>query len=272
MNWSQRFFGAALVTGASSGIGTALARGLAARGLDLVLVARRADRLTALASELSDEFDVRCATVPADLTDEVALRGLPKRVAATGLEVGLLINNAGTGYYGSVADGDADDAARMVDLNCKAPVFLTHQFLPAMQKRNKGAVLFVGSTASFVSTPYCATYGASKAFNLAFAEALWAELLPTGIDVLALCPGYTSTEFQTVAGSANMPRLGGVHRPEDVAEAALHYLGQGPSLVPGLMDRLLLAFSRCMPRKTAARLARKFNAPPALRGGSPKNP
>lgn len=259
MDFSERFVGVALITGASSGIGKAFAEALARRGMDLALVARRQDRLEALKTQLESAHGIRCHVFDADLTDPAALSALPSLISSAGLSVGLLINSAGFGYFGPAEAHAAQDAGKMVDLNCRAPVFLTHAFLPDMKAAGRGGIVMVGSTASFVATPYCATYGASKAFDLSFAEALWAELLGSGVTALAVCPGYTQTEFQDVSDAHGMPRLGGVHTPRDIAEGTLTYLGKGPRLIPGFWDRVLIGISSWLPRTLAVRLARRAN-------------
>ncbi|HEY6236260.1 MAG TPA: SDR family oxidoreductase, partial [Candidatus Elarobacter sp.] len=185
----------ALITGASSGIGEAFARALAARGEDLVLVARSAERLEALAAELSAKHGVRAHVLPADLSDPKAVDALVAELTARGLTVTTLINNAGFGTHGEFASLDAARERDEVIVNVLAPVQLTHALLPAMVARKSGAIVNVGSTASFQPVPYMAVYGATKAFLLSFSEALAEEVRAHGVRVVALCPGQTDTAF-----------------------------------------------------------------------------
>ena len=266
----ERFGGAALITGASSGIGEAFARALARRGMDLVLVARRGDRLAAIAGELGAEHRVRVEPVAHDLVRPDVHRSLPAAVAALGLEVGLLVNNAGFGTYGRFAESDIDQQARMVDLNCRVPVVLTRAFVPGMIARRCGGIVIVASIAAYQPTPFLATYGASKAFDLMFGEALWAELRDEGIAVLALSPGSTPTEFQQVAGTQRLRSPGLTTTAAQVVDAALDALGRKPSVVPGAANALLVHGARLAPRSWVARLAHRANRRGgAERGGGP---
>lgn len=259
MPFADRFGGAALVTGASAGIGEAFARALAARGMDVVLVARRHDRLDALAEELRAAHGVRATAIEHDLSRPDVHRTLPAAVHERGLDVGLLVNNAGFGSYGSFTSLDVDTQARMVDLNCRAPLLLTHAFLPEMRARGTGGVVFLASVAAYQPTPLYAVYGATKAFDLMLAEALWAELREDGIAVLGLSPGYTPTEFQKIAKSDDPRPPGGSTSAGQVVEAALEALGDAPSVIPGAMNNLLAASTRLAPRGWVASLALKMN-------------
>ena len=184
----------ALITGASSGIGEEFARQLAARGYDLILVARREDRL----KELAEDLPTKTTVIACDLATEADK--LPDKVKRHGLQVDLLINNAGFGTRGRFTDFDAERDAEMVRLNCEAVVTLTHAFLPEMIERDSGGVITVASTAGMQPLPYESTYGASKAFAISFMEALWMELHDTGVKVLVVNPGPVKTEWQGVAG------------------------------------------------------------------------
>jgi len=266
-SFSDRFGGAALITGASAGIGEAFAEALAARGMSLVLVARRRERLEALARRMEETHGVQTLVVAQDLAEPDAAERLGSAVEEAGVTVGLLVNNAGYGGYGAFEERDPSFDARMVDLNCRAPVLLTHRFLPSMLERGRGGLIFLSSIASYQPTPWFAVYGATKAFDLMFAEALWAELGPKGIEVLALSPGYTPTEFQRVAGSADMKRPGGESTPEEVVEAALRCLGRRPSVVPGAFNRSLSLAVRVAPRALVASIARRVSDPGRSRGG-----
>jgi short-subunit dehydrogenase len=184
----------ALITGASSGIGEEFARQLAGRGYDLILVARRKDRL----EQLSEQLPTTAHAIECDLTTEaVALSG---KVEQLGVDVDLLVNNAGFGLRGHFIELDAKREAEMVRVNCEAVVTLTHAFLPPMVERRRGGVITVASTAGMQPLPYEATYGASKAFAISFMEALWMELRDTGVRILVVNPGPVKTEWQGVAG------------------------------------------------------------------------
>src|SRR5215204_1976514 len=184
----------ALITGASSGIGEQFARQLADRGYDLVLVARRAERLQALAGDLPTKAEV----VSCDLSTDAA--SLPARISELGLDIDLLVNNAGFGTHGRFWEIDEGRDAEMVRLNCEAVVVLTRAFLPGMIERGSGGVITVASTAGFQPLPYEATYSGSKAFALNFSDALHTELKGTGVRCLAVNPGPVQTEWQGVAG------------------------------------------------------------------------
>ncbi len=229
--------------------------------MDVVLVARRRDRLEQLAAELAAEHHVRALALALDLTKPDAGDWLAQQTAESDMKVGLLVNNAGFGAYGAFADLDCDVQMRMVDLNCRVPVSLTHSFLPGMLQRGRGGIVFVASIAGFQPTPFLTTYGATKAFDLMLAEALWAELEPRGIEVLALCPGFVRTEFQQVAGSGHLSFPGSVLSPEQVVASALEALGSGPSHVPGFANKLLVASLRLGSRRLVATLSRLFGQP-----------
>lgn len=244
----------ALITGASSGIGEAFAECLAERGAKLILTARRRDRLEALAGRL--RHDGAAVTVIADdLADPAAPARLREQIDAYGHVVDLLVNNAG---FGSARRLDEDEPARledMVDLNVRALVALTRLFLPAMRARGEGGVINISSTAAFQPVPFMATYGASKAFVLSFSEALWAECEPAGVRVLALCPGYTTSEFHAVAGS----KVDGVAMvpARRVAEEGLRALLDRKCYhVVGAGNYLVAQTPRFFPRHTTARIVR----------------
>jgi uncharacterized protein len=184
----------ALITGASAGIGEEFARKLAARGYDLILVARREDRL----KELAEDLPTKATVIACDLATEAD--ELPANVKRRHLQVDLLINNAGFGSRGHFVDFDPKRDAEMIRINCEAVVTLTHAFLPAMIERDSGGVITVASTAGMQPLPYESTYGASKAFAISFMEALWMELHDTGVKCLVVNPGPVKTEWQDVAG------------------------------------------------------------------------
>lgn len=228
----------ALVTGASSGLGREFARALAREGIGVVLTARRADRLATLAAELEKEHGVRTRSVPLDLGQAGAAERLAAAVAD--LEIGTLVNNAGFGSIGPLAQQDPARVREMVELCCAAPAVLTRLLLPSMQARGRGAVIVVGSVAGMLPMPLHALYSASKAFDNFLGEALHEELRGSGVDVLALEPGSTETEFQQQAGE----RAHGGETAHEVVRTALEALGREPALVPGWLPwlRANLAF------------------------------
>ena len=188
-----------LITGASSGIGAEIARELAGRGYGVTLVARRADRLSDLADELRERNGIRAEVLACDVTDPTARHELLERVADTGLQTDVLVNNAGFGTAGAFTELDADREVQMVRTNVEAVVALTHGVAAGMVERGRGAILHVASSAGFQPLPRQATYAASKAFVLSFSEALSSELGESGITVTALCPGPVRSEFVEVA-------------------------------------------------------------------------
>src|SRR3954447_20284602 len=220
----------ALVTGASSGIGEQFARQLAARGHDLVLVARRADRLEALASELSTDAKV----VACDLaTDAASLGG---RVQELGAQVDLLVNNAGFGTSGPFLDHDPARDAEQVRLNCEAVVTLCHAFLPGMVERRRGGIINVASSAGFQPIPYESVYAATKAFAISFTDSLHTELRGSGIRVMAVNPGPVPTEWQEIAGYGpdRVSVVPGAIPAEQVVSEALAAYDRGRrSVIPG---------------------------------------
>ncbi len=245
----------ALVTGASSGIGETFARRLAARGDDLVLVARREDRLHALAAELAvDGVDIE--VVPADLSAEEGLVAVEERLRSTERTVDLLVNNAGFGTNGPFAELAVKRELEMIEVNVVALVRLTHAALGAMVARGAGAVVNVSSLASFQALPLTATYAATKAFVTSFTEALAEECRGSGVHLQALCPGLTRTDFHVTA-DWNLGWLpGGVWQsPEQVVDASLAGLGRGRVVViPGVANRVAARASWLLPRSLVTRL------------------
>lgn len=219
----------ALITGASAGIGEEFARQLARRGSDLILVARRKDRLEKLAEEVPTTAHV----IECDLGSEAAK--LPDKVAKLGVEVDLLINNAGFGTRGRFLELDPEREAEIVRVNCEAIVTLTHAFLPAMVERRRGGLITVASTAGMQPLPYETTYGASKAFAISFMEALSMELRGTGVRCLVVNPGPVKTEWQQVAGyDENTRTMPGIISAEECAADALRAYDRGKrSVIPG---------------------------------------
>jgi short-subunit dehydrogenase len=252
----------ALVTGASSGIGSDLARELAARGHGVVLIARRADRLEALAAELRAAHGVRAEALAADLIDPEAVRALPGRVEALGVEVSILINNAGYGSAGQFVDLDARAETDMVRLNCETVVALSGAYAPRFAQRGAGAILIVASSAAMQPIPGQATYGASKAFALSFAEALHTEVSDLGVAVTALCPGPVETEFAQRAGLEDafdaVPSFARVSSAE-CARQAIEGLARNKRVVaPGLAIRAVGVAGRHTPRAILLPLMKRF--------------
>jgi short-subunit dehydrogenase len=249
----------ALVTGASSGIGADIARSLARRGHNVVLVARRTELLDALAAELSEEHGVRAETLACDLSDAAARAAMLERLGGLGLTVDVLVNNAGFGSGGLFQELDQDRELQMVRLNVEAVVDLCGRFVPEMVRAGRGAVLNVASTASFQPLPRQATYSATKAFVATFTDALHADLRGTGVTATCLCPGPVKTEFPDAAGIQDAADgLPGIFwtQSHDVAEEAVKGVERGKRLViPGLINRATALGGQHAPRGLLLQLA-----------------
>lgn len=242
--------GTAVVTGASSGIGTEIARELSRRGLHVTLVARSADKLEALAAELGD-----AVAVPCDRADRDARAALPAAVAAHGRDVTVLVNNAGLSTIGPIASGDVAAETATVELDVLAVVDLTTRWVGAMVDRGRGAVLNVASTAAFQPLPGQAGYAASKSFVLSYTQSLAAELRGTGVSATALCPGPVQTGFGERAGFSDedahdaLPDVMWLSAAA-VARAAVDGLDRGrPVVIPGLANRVGARFAHLAPRR-----------------------
>lgn len=248
----------ALVTGASAGIGVALARELARRGAKLILTARRRDRLESLAAEFAAQ-GVETRIVVADLNDPAA----PQQIydATQDLAVDILVNNAGLGQYGHFEIGQPEQEFSMVRVNCEAVVRLSRLFVPRMIERRRGWVLVVASTASFQPLPYLATYAATKVFDRFFALGLAEELAQYGINVTALCPGTTESEFFEVAG-ASIFRNRTLQSAEEVARLAIAALARGRrTIIPKASGRLTAFLVRFLPIGLITRFVEKGARP-----------
>jgi short-subunit dehydrogenase len=244
----------ALITGASAGIGVALARELAAGGAHLVLTARRRERLEELAQDLAAKHKIKAAVFAADLSKPGAPEKIHTFTREQGIEVELLINNAGFGTYGELPSVEVGKLLDMVQVNCSAVVHLARLYLPEMVKRRSGDVLILASTASFQAVPYISTYAATKAFDLLFAEGLAEEMEPYGIRVCALCPGSTESEFHAVAGQEKFTRK--QETAEKVARTGLQALAAGKSyVISGLGNYLGAHGERLVPRRMVTRIA-----------------
>jgi uncharacterized protein len=250
--WSGKW---ALVTGASSGIGRALAEQLAAGGANLVLTARRRDRLEHLASWLHTEHHIKTEIIVSDLSRPEAPGQIHAFIRGKGLEIELLVNNAGFGAYGPFHESPLARDLEMVQVNCTAVVELTHLYLPEMVARRHGDILIVASVAGFQAVPYISLYAATKAFDLHFAVGIAEEVRRHGVHVCALCPGSTTTEFREVAGQP--PRtFRGAETAEKVARVALRALAQGKSsVISGFKNRMNVEGQRLAPRRMVTRIA-----------------
>jgi short-subunit dehydrogenase len=258
-DFARRYGPWALVAGASEGLGAAFAHALARHGLNLVLAARRAQPLAALAAALPTST----VAVSADLSTMDGLDAVTE--AAAGREIGLVVANAAYSPIGRFVDLDPAHSRRAVDLNCRMPLELAHRFLPPMVARGRGGFVVMSSLAGMQGSPGISAYAATKAFGAVLGESLWAELRGTGVDVLACVAGAVATP--NLAGAKARPAPGTL-TPDQVAGAALRGLGGGPRVVPGLGMRVASALmSRLLPRRTAiaviARASRDLSAPPA---------
>ncbi|WP_395298057.1 SDR family NAD(P)-dependent oxidoreductase [Kitasatospora hibisci] len=241
----------ALITGASAGLGVEFAHQWAERGADVVLVARRLDRLEELAELLEKRYGVRATAVAADLALPGAGTGLRAELDARGITVHTLINNAGFGSYGPFAEQDPAQINQMIQLNITAVAELTRAFLPEMAADGRGALVTVASAAAYQPTPAMAVYGASKAFVLSFTEAVAYETRASALRVLAVSPGATRTEFFDVAGSMNAA-VGRMATAQQVVTATRRALERGktpPSVVAGLGNRISTIASSLTPRR-----------------------
>jgi hypothetical protein len=258
-SFGARYGGAALVTGASAGIGEAFARRLAADGTDVVLVARRGERLDALAAELAEAHAVRAYAIALDLVAPGAVPHLVATLAARRIDVGLVVHNAGFAVDRPFHEADPAHLVAQVDLHCRIPVELTRALLPAMVARGRGGVIVVASVAGYLALSSGSLYGATKAFDLHFAEGLCAELAPLGIDALAVSPGYTRTEFHQAAGisTAGLPAWAWTSA-DVVAKTALERLGRDASVVVGRGYRAVAALIRLVPRGLLNRLSHRY--------------
>ena len=258
----------ALVTGASAGIGEAIARKLAAEGVNLVLVARSQAKLEQLASELGKTYAVRCVPLVADLSQPSCGSSLLQAVRGASAQIDILVNNAGFGTYGPFETISPETEQDEIAVNIAAVVDLAHAFLPDMLRRGSGVILNVASTAAFQPVPYLAVYAATKAFVLSFSEALWAEYRDRGIRVVALCPSAVDTGFisglgdETVRGTAVFSKT---LRPEHVAEQALVALHKNDAIhIVGIKNWLMAQSLRFAPRAMVASAGAKMMRPASV--------
>lgn len=246
-----------LITGASTGIGAAFARKLAARGRNVFLVARSEDKLIALCNELGRLTSIRAQYLVLDLQQPDAATQLFEETQRRELEIEMLINNAGVGSMGDFVKLDLKHELDIINLNVRAVVELAHRFLAPMRERKGGTIINVASTAGFQAVPYMATYAATKAFVLSFSEALWEENHLHGIHVMALCPGVTETNFFEASG-IDRPPMRTVQTPEEVVETALRGLERGKSVVvSGWTNWFMVEAERFVPRNVVTKIAGK---------------
>lgn len=246
--FSARYGPWALVAGASEGIGAAFAEELAARGLHLLLLARRAEPLEHLAARLRAAHGVEVRTASVDLGAPTVLEDV--RRAAQGLEVGLLVYNAALSLIGPFLDQPLADKLRVLDVNCRGPLILSDELGRAMARRGRGGIVFMTSLAATQGTPWVSTYAATKAFNLVLGESLWDELREHGVDVLACRAGATRTP--AFERSKPAPGPAPIMDAAPVAVQALDALGKRPSMVPGALNgAVAFLMQRVMPRRAA---------------------
>jgi len=247
----------AVVTGASTGIGAAVAERLAASGVHLVLVARSVDKLDEAAARLSRRHGVTVRALAADLAAADAPTELAKRLADEGIEVEMLVNNAGVSAPGPVLDGDPARFRSLIDVNVTALTELTTLLLPAMVARGHGAVVNIASTGGYLPAPYLAVYAATKAYVVSFTQALWAETRGTGVRVVAVSPGPTKTPMNTR----------GTRSTEAVATTVVRALsGNGPAVIDGKANALTaLLFGRLLPTRLSLAVARRMMARSVVR-------
>jgi hypothetical protein len=255
-----------LITGASSGIGEAFARKLAALGHDLLLVARSEDKLIALCNVLGRSHNVRAQYFVLDLSAGDAAARLLEETQKRNLEIDFLINNAGFGSMGDFAQLDLAREMNMIDLNVRSLVELTHRFLQPMRERKAGSIINVASTAAFQPVPFMATYAATKAFVLSFSEALWEENRDHGIQVMALCPGVTETDFFQ-ASRMKRPPVRISQTPEQVVDVAVRALKRSKaSVISGWTNFLMVETERLVPRTLVLRIAGSILRPHIEKG------
>ena len=257
----------ALITGASGGIGAAFARALAARGKRLVLVARSNDKLQALKNEIAAKHPVRTEVIVQDLSEGGAAAHLAASVRGLGIDIDLLVNNAGFGAQGEFWKVPLERQLQMLRLNIATLTELTYLFLPAMVERRAGGIINLSSTACFQPVPYTSVYAATKAYVTSFSMALAEEVRGYGVKVLALCPGGTATGFFAEGGFEKIHFPGGLQSPEDVVEVGLRALERGRTVTATrLINRLMIFVQRLVPRRLVAQQAGNMFRPKGLRG------
>ncbi|GAB4162312.1 MAG: SDR family oxidoreductase [Planctomycetaceae bacterium] len=252
----------ALITGASSGIGAEFAHKLAARGMHLVLTARRLDRLEKLATELHTRHGTHCETIAADLSEPGQVKHLVEEIERRERTIEILVNNAGFAVVGDIASTDVDRVMELVRLNVGAVTELTYRLLPGMLERGHGAIINVSSVAAIQPVAYMSAYAASKSYVLHFSEALWAEARDQGVTIMALCPGVTETEFFDVAGVPGWLKKQQSQTPDQVVRKALKALDKKrPYVIPGWKNYLRSLLVRIASRKRVVIESMKYFRP-----------
>src|SRR5271156_3540709 len=261
-NWKQRWRGKwAIITGASAGIGLELAKLLAANGANLVLTARRTDRLQQIAADLKSAHSVNVEVFSADLTQPEAPAQLYAFTTSKKIETELLINNAGFGAFGYAHEIPVEKMLEMIQVNCSAVVHLTRLYTPPMVARGHGDVMIVASLAAYQPLPFNSVYAATKAFDLLFAEGIAEELRRSGVNVCALCPGSTTTEFQKVAEQPDRV-FKSAETAEKVARVGLEALAAGKSyVISGAMNNFMKEAQRLAPRSLVTKMAYNMMRP-----------
>ncbi|WP_145324851.1 SDR family NAD(P)-dependent oxidoreductase [Paenibacillus xylanexedens] len=259
-----------LITGASSGIGEIFALEMASKGKNIVLVARTESKLNQLAERIERTYQVRAEVIVSDLSEVEAPRNVYEECQNRGIQIDILINNAGFATHGLFEQVDGSRQQDEIMLNVLAVTNMTHLFLPGLLQKKHGAVINVSSTAAFQPDPYMAVYGATKAFVLSFTEALYEENRKRGVQFLALCPGSTETSFFDVVG-AEEASVGKRDTPEHVVAVAMRALESGkPYAVPGAQNYWTAQFSRLMPRKSMLRIVGSMLRPRSKGGKAEK--
>jgi uncharacterized protein len=245
-SFSEQYGPWAIVTGASSGIGLEFARQLAAKGLNLLLIARRKELMEHLATELTVQFPIECRILELDLTREDILEQVV--LAVEGLDIGLLVNNAGVNCEGHFYRGDMARNRQMMKLNMDAPFMLAYHFGQQFMEKSRGGIIFTASTSAFQATPYLSHYGATKAYLLSLAESMNYEFKDKGVDVLAICPGPTESEM--TKGVKNNPIM---MKADVVVKQALNGLGKEVFVVPGFFNKTMVWLGKRVLTRTGAR-------------------
>jgi short-subunit dehydrogenase len=243
----------AAVAGGSEGLGAAFATALAARGVHLVLLANGADVLAAHATSLAAEHGVEVRSIVCDLADPTFVDALTE--ATRDIEVGLGVYNAAYSFVASLFERPVEEALRVLEVNCAAPIRFAHGLVPKMIARGHGGLVLMSSLAGFQGTPRLSVYAASKAFSIVLGESLWAELAPRGVDVVVSCPGAIRTPSYQRTSMREAP---GTLDARVVAERTLDALGRGPRVIPGAVNKLAaLVLGRLLPRNTAVTIMAK---------------
>ena len=243
MNLKEKYGEWALITGASSGIGKEFATQLAAKGLHVVLVARRLEKLQLLAKDLETQYAIKTLVIEADLCNNNFLATILEKLNV--LNISVLINNAGFGTTGPFLEQDIDRQIQMIDLNCKVPIILAHHFGKAMKEQKKGLIINIASSAAFLPMPLWSNYAATKAYLMQFSNALAYELKASGVDVMALCPSATKTEFGEVAKAGKLNK--NAMEVEDVVSEAIAKAGKTNTLISGMSNKIKMAMLNFLP-------------------------